>query len=205
MEVPDISTTFFLRQEPGIRQFLLTNLTRPTRPTIDSATTPPLKFRIPIKILARALDDTAGFPFHPDKARFEKPALFIRGTKSHYVPDDVIPLIGRFFPYFRLRDVDAGHWGEYLFHNNFFNFELACIFLWWPAAAENSSPPNILTPFYLLRTSSYHSTSEFVRCFLPCLVSMFHCVERVSYLWFVNSLCVTTPWHDHHTSPCRDT
>ncbi|KAF8433127.1 prolyl oligopeptidase-like protein [Terfezia claveryi] len=90
-----------------IRQFLLTNLVRSTS---DSTSTPSLKFRIPLKILARALDDLAGFPFHPDKARFEKPALFIRGTKSHYVPDEVIPLIGRFFPYFRLRDVIAGHW-----------------------------------------------------------------------------------------------
>lgn len=77
-----------------------------------------------MKTLARALDDMAGFPFHPDKIRFEKPALFIRGTKSHYVPDEVIPLIGRFFPYFRLRDVDAGHWGKYL-SPNFLIFEHA--------------------------------------------------------------------------------
>ncbi|KAF8427328.1 prolyl oligopeptidase-like protein [Tirmania nivea] len=93
--------------EMPIRQFLLTNLVRSTS---DSASAPSLKFRIPVKILARALDDMAGFPFHPDKTRFEKPALFIRGTKSHYVPDEVIPLIGKFFPYFRLRDVEAGHW-----------------------------------------------------------------------------------------------
>jgi len=51
------------------------------------------------------------FPYkEPDKVRFEKPALFIRGTKSKYVSDDVIPLIGRFFPRFELVDIEAGHW-----------------------------------------------------------------------------------------------
>lgn len=51
------------------------------------------------------------FPFkNPDEARFEKPALFVRGTKSKYVPDEVIPVIGRFFPRFQLADIDAGHW-----------------------------------------------------------------------------------------------
>lgn len=51
------------------------------------------------------------FPFkNPDEARFEKPVLFVRGTKSKYVPDEVIPIIGRFFPRFQLADIDAGHW-----------------------------------------------------------------------------------------------
>ena len=69
------------------------------------------KFRIPIGILASALNNIADFPFRdPDKARYEKPALFLRGTKSHYVPDEVIPLIGRFFPRFLLKDIEAGHW-----------------------------------------------------------------------------------------------
>ncbi|KAF8476947.1 prolyl oligopeptidase-like protein [Kalaharituber pfeilii] len=94
----------------AIRQFLLTNLTRPKQSDSNGSSSPGLKFRIPLRILARALDDVAGFPFHPDKVRFEKPALFIRGTKSHYVPDEVIPFIGRFFPYFQLKDVEAGHW-----------------------------------------------------------------------------------------------
>jgi len=51
------------------------------------------------------------FPFRdPDEARFEKPTLFIRGMKSSYVADDVLPLIGRFFPRFELRDIVSGHW-----------------------------------------------------------------------------------------------
>ncbi|KAG4223645.1 hypothetical protein PC116_g27891 [Phytophthora cactorum] len=46
----------------------------------------------------------------PNERRFEKPALFVRGTRSTYVPDEVIPLIGQFFPRFSLVDIDAGHW-----------------------------------------------------------------------------------------------
>ena len=51
------------------------------------------------------------FPFKdPDTIHFNKPALFIRGTKSHYIADEMLPLIGRFFPRFELCDIDAGHW-----------------------------------------------------------------------------------------------
>ena len=91
-------------QSLPIRQFLLTNLYR--APDSDFLT-----FRIPIRTLAASLDNMAGFPFtDPDEARFEGPALFIRGTKSHYCSDDVLPVIGRFFPLFELRDIEAGHW-----------------------------------------------------------------------------------------------
>ena len=76
-----------------------------------SKDSPVYKFRIPIRILASALDDMADFPFKdPDKVRCEKPALFLRGTKSYYITDEVIPLIGRFFPRFVLKDIEAGHW-----------------------------------------------------------------------------------------------
>ncbi|OCL14056.1 alpha/beta-hydrolase [Glonium stellatum] len=87
-----------------VRQFLLTNLIKAPNESY-------LKFRIPVSILAHSLDDMADFPFtNPDENRFEKPALFVRGTKSHYVSDETIPIIGRFFPRFELVDVDAGHW-----------------------------------------------------------------------------------------------
>ncbi|KAL5121708.1 hypothetical protein ACEQ8H_000395 [Pleosporales sp. CAS-2024a] len=87
-----------------VRQFLLTNLVRP-------APGEPLKFRIPVDILTDALPHMADFPVRdPDTARFGKRALFIRGTKSHYVSDETLPIIGRFFPRFELVDVDAGHW-----------------------------------------------------------------------------------------------
>ena len=52
-----------------------------------------------------------GFPFRdPSEARYEGPTLFVRGTQSHYIPDDVLPFVGRFFPRFELRDIDCGHW-----------------------------------------------------------------------------------------------
>ena len=51
------------------------------------------------------------FPYKdPDMLRYDGPTLIIRGTKSHYVPDDVLPLIGQFFPKFILRDIESGHW-----------------------------------------------------------------------------------------------
>lgn len=86
-----------------IRQFLLGNLVRSTDGT--------QKFQIPIKILTNALDNMAAFPFvDPDEARFEGPTLVVRGTKSHYVADEMLPVVGRFFPKFELVDIEAGHW-----------------------------------------------------------------------------------------------
>ncbi|MCJ1460846.1 hypothetical protein MMC28_011228 [Mycoblastus sanguinarius] len=87
-----------------IRQFLLTNLVRST----DCGH---LHLRIPIKTLALSLDKLGDFPFkNPNEARYDGPTLVVRGTKSHYVPNDVLPLIGQFFPRFELRDIDSGHW-----------------------------------------------------------------------------------------------
>lgn len=87
-----------------IRQFLLTNLIRPLNSKF-------LRFRVPVATLAAALGNMGDFPFRdPDEAQFKKPALFIRGTKSSYIADDVLPLIGRFFPRFQLRDIASGHW-----------------------------------------------------------------------------------------------
>ncbi|TPX23747.1 hypothetical protein DIZ76_013086 [Coccidioides immitis] len=89
----------------AIRSFLLTNLIR-------CKETNTLKFRIPIHILGDKLDNMADFPFTPEEspAKFEGPALFIRGTKSHYVKDSSLSVIKLLFPAFRLQDIDAGHW-----------------------------------------------------------------------------------------------
>ncbi|TVY19069.1 Abhydrolase domain-containing protein [Lachnellula arida] len=87
-----------------IRQFLLGNLHRPPGEKTQ-------KFKVPLKILGSALDNLGDFPFKdPGEVRFEKPALFVRGTQSHYVPDEALPIIGQFFPRFILADIDAGHW-----------------------------------------------------------------------------------------------
>jgi pimeloyl-ACP methyl ester carboxylesterase len=88
----------------AVRQFLLQNLHRPDPKG-------PYTWRIPLSYLTPALNAMGDFPFRdPDSARFEKPTLMIRGTKSHYVPDETLPIIGRFFPRFELRDVESGHW-----------------------------------------------------------------------------------------------
>lgn len=53
----------------------------------------------------------ADFPFKdPDEIRYNKPTLFVRGTKSRYVSDETLPIIGRFFPKFELASVESGHW-----------------------------------------------------------------------------------------------
>ncbi|KAK2811302.1 hypothetical protein FQN50_002178 [Emmonsiellopsis sp. PD_5] len=87
-----------------IRQFLLTNLIR----SKDDNT---LKFRVNLKTLGESLDGMAGFPFKPsDDVKFDRPSLFVRGTRSHYVGDKSLPIISHFFPKYQLKDVDAGHW-----------------------------------------------------------------------------------------------
>jgi len=87
-----------------IRQFLLGNLHR--RPNEKSQ-----KFKVPLHILGSSLGNLGDFPFKdPEAVRFEKRALFIRGTKSKYIPDEALPIIGRFFPRFELEDIDSGHW-----------------------------------------------------------------------------------------------
>lgn len=86
-----------------IRQFLLTNLMRDEDGN--------QKFRVPLKYLTDSLGHLGDFPYKdPDEMRWEGPTLFIRGTKSHYIADDMLPVCGRFFPKFELADVDSGHW-----------------------------------------------------------------------------------------------
>lgn len=88
----------------SIRQFLLGNLYRPEGEKAQ-------KFKVPLSIIASSLNNLGDFPFKdPGAVRFEKRALFVRGTKSKYVPDEALPIIGQFFPRFELADIDAGHW-----------------------------------------------------------------------------------------------
>ncbi|KND88491.1 Abhydrolase domain-containing protein IMO32 [Tolypocladium ophioglossoides CBS 100239] len=91
-------------QSLPIRQFLLGNLYRPDGEKAH-------KFRIPLGVLAQSLGNLGDFPYkNPGEKLFEKPALFVRGTRSNYVANDMLPAIGQFFPRFRLADIDAGHW-----------------------------------------------------------------------------------------------
>lgn len=89
-----------------VRQFLLTNVDRGTKEQV-------CKSRIPLDIIAKAVSagNIASWPYDCNVVRWSKePALFIRGSQSSYVPDEVIPVIGNYFPQFEIKDVDAGHW-----------------------------------------------------------------------------------------------
>lgn len=97
-----------LKVEPTkeIRQFLLTNINRGRK---DEKCT----LKIPLKLIGDSITagNIAAWPYDHNISRWSKgPALFIRGTESNYVPDEVIPDIGNYFPSFELRDVKAGHW-----------------------------------------------------------------------------------------------
>lgn len=89
-----------------IRQFLLTNVDRGQKDDV-------CKSRIPLDVIDKAIvsGNIALWPYDPNLARWSKgPALFVRGTDSTYVPDDVFQDIGQYFPHFEVRDVKAGHW-----------------------------------------------------------------------------------------------
>lgn len=69
-----------------------------------------LHCRVPLDVIGKALDYMGDFPYLPMETRYNGPALFVRGSQSHYVPDEAIPLIGQLFPKFTMRDIDCGHW-----------------------------------------------------------------------------------------------
>jgi pimeloyl-ACP methyl ester carboxylesterase len=111
-------------KEVAIRQFLLTNLVK-AGPEHDGPPGKKLKWRIPLQTLAKSLPDMADFPFKdPEMVRFEGPTLIVRGTKSHYVSDECLPLVGRFFPRFELLDIEAGHW---VMSEKFEEFREGCV------------------------------------------------------------------------------
>ncbi|KAK8170005.1 Alpha/Beta hydrolase protein [Phyllosticta citrichinensis] len=90
--------------EQAVEWFLFTNMKR-------RAEDETLHFTIPLNYLAKALDALGDFPFkNPDEARYEGRTLMVRGTQSHYVPDETLPIAGRFFPLFKTADIDCGHW-----------------------------------------------------------------------------------------------
>lgn len=87
-----------------VRQFLLTNMKK------DDSREGGYYCRVPLDLMRKELDNVSDWPFAATNTRYNGPALFIRGTQSAYVADDVIPAIGHFFPQFILEDIDAGHW-----------------------------------------------------------------------------------------------
>lgn len=94
-------------QSMPIRQFLLTNLTKDR----DS---PKYSVRLPLDILSDSIDNIGDFPFDvSDKARFNKPALFVKGGDSKYINRKNVGVAEILFPQMRLETIDgAGHWGK---------------------------------------------------------------------------------------------
>lgn len=89
-----------------VRQFLLTNVNRGKKHE-------PCTSKIPLDVIGDAVTagNIASWPYDSSISRWSKgPALFIRGTESEYVPDEVLPDIGNYFPDFEVRDIKAGHW-----------------------------------------------------------------------------------------------
>jgi pimeloyl-ACP methyl ester carboxylesterase len=102
--------------ELAIRQFLLTNLIKVPMQTEEASSSgngneTELRWRIPLGTLGKSLDNMADFPFkNPDTHQYKGPTLMVRGTQSHYVADETLPVVGSFFPKFELLDIDCGHW-----------------------------------------------------------------------------------------------
>ncbi|CAK9436843.1 uncharacterized protein LODBEIA_P13650 [Lodderomyces beijingensis] len=89
----------------GIRQFLLMNMWRGKKNDV-------IQSKIPLDVIGDAVNKgfIASWPFDSSSYRWTGPSLFIRGTQSHYIADEVIPEIAAFFPDFEVRDIECGHW-----------------------------------------------------------------------------------------------
>ena len=86
--------------EPGLRQFLLTNLRREA----DGR----YRWRINLAGIKKHYHCIAA---GVTPGQFSKPALFIRGGKSDYIDDQALLLIKQFFPQARIETIpEAGHW-----------------------------------------------------------------------------------------------
>ncbi|KAJ3117195.1 hypothetical protein HDU96_007623 [Phlyctochytrium bullatum] len=100
----------FTGYELPIRQFLLTNLKQAEDGTY--------KFRINLSTLGDSLRTIADFPLaphasaipHAPSISFPHPTLFIRGSRSGYVPPIAEGPIKGLFPKSEIVSIDAGHW-----------------------------------------------------------------------------------------------
>lgn len=98
-----------VEDSPVVRQFLITVLQRSKNKDTGKWG---FTSKIPLGILNDAIvkGNVSNWEFNPWVHRYCGPALFIRGTKSHYVADEHLPDVANFFPNFEVRDIDAGHW-----------------------------------------------------------------------------------------------
>ncbi len=87
--------------ELDVRQFLLKNLYRTDEGSFA--------WRFNLKVIDDQIENVG--QALPDHFHSERPALFIRGERSHYIKDEDMELIRQHFPDARLETVTgAGHW-----------------------------------------------------------------------------------------------
>ena len=87
--------------DAAIRALLLQNL--------DAR--PPMRWRIGLAEIRASVGEAEGWPEFPAGARYDGPALFLRGDRSDYVRAEHREVIRGFFPRARLATLrDAGHW-----------------------------------------------------------------------------------------------
>lgn len=84
----------------GTRQFLLKNITRDE--------TGKLSWKMNLPVLWEYFSEILG-PVHG--TTFDKPTLFVRGSRSDYIKDAKIPFIKSMFPQAQIATIEgAGHW-----------------------------------------------------------------------------------------------
>jgi esterase len=86
--------------EPDVRQFLLKNLQRKPEGGFS--------WKINLDSLDKNIEKI-GAAVDTSK-KFEKPTLFIHGSKSNYVRDEDLSLIENIFPKSQVVTLDTGHW-----------------------------------------------------------------------------------------------
>jgi len=86
--------------EPDVRQFLLKNLQRKPEGGF--------KWKLNLQVIDSNIEKV-GLDLQFE-GRFEKPTLFVRGSRSHYVKDDDLDRIHEVFPAAELETMDTGHW-----------------------------------------------------------------------------------------------
>lgn len=87
-------------REPDVRQFLLKNLQRRTEGGFS--------WKINLSSIEKNIE-RMGDAVDPSK-KFEKPTLFIRGSKSDYVLEEDIASIKNSFPMATIVTMETGHW-----------------------------------------------------------------------------------------------
>jgi pimeloyl-ACP methyl ester carboxylesterase len=86
--------------ETDVRQFLLKNLQRKAEGGFS--------WKINLKVISEKLGNV-GVALHY-KGVFNKPTLFIKGNRSHYIKDEDTAHILQYFPNAKLESMDTGHW-----------------------------------------------------------------------------------------------